>query len=179
MKKCENPLIEEITKSWKKRIFNLSDIRLPKEVIKACVWCLGPLKGAQRRWCGQDCVDAAMEWGNPQKSGLGTLLVRQNFKCNVCAFDYGTIVEEMFNKPKIPYGFSGLKETWRTKPSHWITNKLKDHMHANDLPHRIEVDHIIAISKGGTSLGLDNHQAICYTCHKAKTKQDLSGKRVK
>lgn len=178
MKKCENPLIEEITKTWKKRIYNLSDIKLPKEIIKACVWCLGPLKGAQRRWCGEECVESAQAWGNPQREqGLSILLIRQEFKCKMCQFDYGAIVEEMFKSPKIPYGFSQLKDNWRTKSSYWIAHRLKDHMHMNDLPHRLEVDHIVAISKGGTSLGLDNHQAICYTCHKTKTKQDLSGKR--
>ena len=42
-----------------------------------------------------------------------------------------------------------------------------------------EVDHIVPISKGGEALGLDNHQAICKTCHKAKTKIDNSGPRKK
>jgi 5-methylcytosine-specific restriction endonuclease McrA len=40
-----------------------------------------------------------------------------------------------------------------------------------------EIDHIHPISKGGAALGLDNHQAICYTCHKAKTSVDNSGPR--
>ena len=40
------------------------------------------------------------------------------------------------------------------------------------LQYKPEVDHIVAISKGGESLGNSNHQAICYTCHKTKTKQD-------
>lgn len=180
MKKCENPLIPEITKTYKKRIFNLSSIKLPEGLRKKCVWCLGELKGQQRRWCSNECVEAAQAWGNPQKEqGLGILLIRQEFKCNVCAFDWGAVVEEMYRKPKIPYGMAEVKDKWRTAFSYWLVGRLKDNMHINDPAHRIEVDHIMAISKGGQSLGLENHQAICYTCHKIKTKSDLSGKRKK
>lgn len=180
MKKCENPNIEIYTKSHTKRIFNLSSIKLPEGLKKQCVWCLGPLKGAQRRWCGEECVEAASAWGNPQKEfGLGVLLIRQNFKCNTCAFDWGAAIESLYQRPKSPYGIVQYKETWRTKFSYWVTHALKDHMHMSDPTRKPEVDHVLAISKGGQSLGLDNHQAICYTCHKIKTKSDLSGKRPK
>lgn len=36
-----------------------------------------------------------------------------------------------------------------------------------------EVDHIIPIALGGQSLGFDNHQVLCYDCHKTKTKKDI------
>ena len=180
MKKCENPLIPQITQTYKKRIFNLSSIKLPEGLKKKCVWCLGDLKGAQRRWCGEDCVNSASAWGNPQKEyGLGNLLIRQSFKCNICAFDWGAIIEEMYQKPKPRYGMAMSRENWRTEFSYWVTHALKEHMHMYDPSKKPEVDHILAISKGGQSLGLDNHQAICYTCHKVKTKSDLSGKRSK
>lgn len=178
MKKCENPLIPEITKTCKKRMFNLSSIKLPEGIKKKCVWCLGSLSGQQRRWCGEECVNAAQAWGYPQKEyGLGVLLIRQEFKCKICSFDWGTIIEEMYKRPKVPYGMVSHREKWRTVFSYWLTKALKDHMHSHDKPHRIEVDHILAISKGGQSLGLDNHQAICFDCHKAKTKIDNSGPR--
>lgn len=179
MKKCENPLIPELTKTYKKRIFNLSSIKLPEGLKKRCVWCLKDLTGTlARRWCGDECVTAAQAWGNPQKEqGLGYLLIKQNWKCNVCAFDWGAILESMFLEPKLPYGFKEYKTTWRTEFSYWVVTKIKDRMHSTDLPHRIEVDHILAISKGGQSLGLENHQAICFACHKVKTKVDLSGRR--
>ena len=180
MKKCENPLILEITKTYKKRIFNLSSIELPEGLKKKCVWCLEPLKGAQRRWCGKECVVAAQAWGNPQKEqGVGTLLIKQGWKCNICAFDWGAVIEMMFLEPKIPYGFKEHRDTWRTKFSYYVVKKLKYKMRSTDLPHRIEVDHIIPIYKGGLSLNIDNLQSICYSCHKVKTKVDNSGKRIK
>jgi 5-methylcytosine-specific restriction endonuclease McrA len=54
--------------------------------------------------------------------------------------------------------------------------RLKEHISSDRKP---EVDHIVPVSKGGATLGLDNHQAICYTCHKVKTKVDNSGPRKK
>lgn len=106
-------------------------------------------------------------------------MIRQGFKCNICAFDYGAIVEALFRLPKIPYGASEVKDTWRTTFSYWLMVRLKSDLQAYDKPHRLEVDHIVPIYKGGQSLGLENHQAICYTCHKTKTSKDLSGKRKK
>lgn len=180
MKKSENPNIEELTKTFKERAFNLSDIKLPEGLIKKCVWCLGPLKGQQRRWCGEVCLNSAMAWAYPQKEyGLGILLIRQSFKCNICAFDWGAAVEELYKRPRVPYGAADAKDNWRTVFSYWIVSHLKDYMHVHDQPHRIEVDHIVPIYKGGQALGLENHQAICFSCHKSKTKVDLSGKRNK
>lgn len=181
MERCKNPQIAEITTTYKKRVFNLSDIRLPQGVYKKCVWCLGPLKGAQRRWCGDDCLNEASAWGNPQKEyGLGVLLIRQNFKCNICAYDWGAIVEGIYaGEAKRPYGWVEAKDTWRFKFNFWLAKKLKYVMAKTDKDRRLEVDHILAISKGGQSVGLGNHQAICHLCHKEKTKVDNSGPRGK
>jgi len=180
MKKCENPLIPELVKTVKKRQVNLSSLKLPDGMKRRCVWCLSILKGQQRRWCGQECVDSAMAWAYPQKEyGLSVLLIRQEFKCNICKFDYGEVVEKMYAGPRMPYSWSEMKDKWRTTMSYAIVARLKDHLHIYDKPHRLEVDHILAISKGGQSVGLDNHQAICFQCHKEKTKKDLSGKRRK
>ena len=58
----------------------------------------------------------------------------------------------------------------------YFMNRFKLKVPAKENP---EVDHIVPIYKGGQSLGLDNHQCICYTCHKAKSKIDNSGPRKK
>jgi 5-methylcytosine-specific restriction endonuclease McrA len=36
-----------------------------------------------------------------------------------------------------------------------------------------EVDHIVPIALGGDTVGFDNHQILCYDCHKCKTKVDI------
>lgn len=181
MKKSENPAVEKITQTHTKRVYHLSSLKLPEGLKKKCVWCLGELVGLQRRWCSDaECVNSALAWANPQKEyGLGVLLLRQNFKCKHCDFDYGAIVESMYTGPKIPYGLKECKDTWRTTFSYWLVSKLKEYMHANLPERKPEVDHIVPIYKGGLSLSVDNLQCICYTCHKVKTKVDLSGKRQK
>jgi len=180
MKTCQNPLIPEITKTYKKRNYNLSDLDLPQGVYRKCVWCLGSLPSNRRRWCSDECVDTASAWANPQKEyGLGILLIRQNFKCNTCAFDWGSVIEELYRQPRMPYGLSEVKNIWREKFSYYISRKLKMVMADTDPDHRPEVDHILAISKGGQALGFDNHQVFCTLCHRSKTKIDNSGPRKK
>lgn len=182
MKKSENPLVDEITKTYTKRVYHLSSLKLPEGLKKCCVWCLKDLSGTlSRRWCGDaECVNSALAWSNPQKEyGLGVLLLRQNFKCNHCSFDYGAVVESFYAGPKIPYGLKEVKNTWRTTFSYWLVHKLKQHMHAHDPMHKPEVDHVVPIYKGGLSLNVDNLNCLCYACHKVKTKSDLSGKRKK
>lgn len=68
---------------------------------------------------------------------------------------------------------------YKTKFNWYVVKRLKSVLASNKETHplRPEVDHIIPIHKGGISLGLENHQAICYTCHKAKSKVDNSGPR--
>lgn len=91
-----------------------------------------------------------------------------------CKYNYKPEIELMMEKeyskypntPRIPLD----KLDW------WYLKRLKSRVPKDRKP---EVDHILAISKGGQSLGLDNHQVLCYLCHKTKTKSDLSGRRSK
>jgi 5-methylcytosine-specific restriction endonuclease McrA len=38
---------------------------------------------------------------------------------------------------------------------------------------RPEIDHIIPVALGGTTLGFENLQLLCNACHKTKTKEDM------
>ena len=38
---------------------------------------------------------------------------------------------------------------------------------------RLEVDHIVPESEGGSALDLANLQVLCHSCHKEKTRQEL------
>lgn len=173
----KNPKIEELTKSHRDRRINLSHLDpVLLDGIKCCRWCTTPLKGRKYAWCSTDCQTMAWTWANPQKEGgLHILLARQNFKCNVCQFDYMPYVQDtilyMNHKKKVIN-----PETIKEKINVRLMKILKYKTPSDRLP---EVDHVVPIYKGGQSLGLENHQGICFTCHKAKTKIDLSGKRVK
>lgn len=179
-KKANNPTIEERTKAETKRRVNLSSIKLPEGITKVCVWCMCELTGAQRRWCGTDCFIAADVWANPQQNeNVSILLIAQDFKCKTCEFDYSPLVEDLYKLPKTPYGMKEAKDTWKTKPNTRVAKKLKAVCHERYPDKRIEVDHILPISKGGLSLDPKNLQILCFTCHKAKSKIDNSGPRKK
>ena len=139
--------------------------------IKICAWCCkDKVKGL--KYCSSACSSSARAHFYPQKEeALNYLLIRQNFQCNDCKYDWTFLVTEW----TIRWGFS-------ESPDHMtgLYYSLMTYIKRKSLPEkRPEVDHIIPIHKGGASLGLDNHQVLCYECHKKKTKIDNSGKRSK
>lgn len=173
LKPTKNPQIEELTKSYKERRINLGDLTIEG---RKCVWCLGPLKGRQQKWCSSECTDSAFAWANPQKeAGLQLLLSRQNWKCALCQYDY---------RPALESALRSINRYHRTIDPTTVDTKFSFHLMrffkwSVPKAHRPEVDHIQPIYKGGQPLGFDNHQAICYPCHKGKTKVDNSGPRKK
>lgn len=174
-KKAANPVIEQLEKSQRDRRMNLSDLEgITVEGKKHCIWCLGPLKGRQYRWCSADCSNYAFAWANPQKEhGLNILLVRQEWKCNICSLSWLGLALELYNKAH-PRDASKGSPNFGKSYDYLLMKRLKRTVAAKWKP---EVDHIVPIYKGGQALGIDNHQAICYSCHKKKTGKDLSGKR--
>lgn len=171
-----NPTIEELTKSHRERQYPLGYLKSIKlaDGTKQCIWCLTTLSGQKRKWCSENCSNMAMAWGYPQSEfGLHVLLARQDFKCNACAYSY---------MPEIEKAVMYLNRNHKTiDPSKLYTDIrpilmkiLKQRVPRDRTP---EVDHVIPISKGGPSLGLDNHNCLCYLCHKTKTRIDNSGPR--
>ena len=175
-KRPGNPQLEEFAKSYTDRTCSLGaiDLVIREDGTKGCVWCGDPLKSKHHatRYCKDGlCPDSFMAWAYPQQEyGLNYLLIRQNFCCNICGYDWKPIIENVVGPRYRNFGI----EYYKTKPNPMLMKRLKRHCEKKFKP---EVDHIVPIYKGGTSIGLDNHQAICYTCHKAKTSKDLSGKR--
>jgi len=176
-KPSNNPKIDELTKSYTERRINLSNLNpITLEDGKGCAWCTKKLTGRQLKWCSGECSAFAWAWANPQKEGgLHILLVRQDFKCNSCQFDYMPYIEDSLkylNKSHKTVDPAKIRE----KISERLMKILKYKVPSDRLP---EVDHIVPIYKGGAALDLDNLNCLCYTCHKTKTSKDLSGKRKK
>jgi hypothetical protein len=174
-KPSKNPKILELQKSSTERSMALSSIPAPlgEDGKKGCVWCGDKLKSRHpnTRYCKNPlCSEMAWAWSYPQsENGLFFILQRQDWKCNGCQYDYRAFIQE--NVIGKSYG---TKFFDFTKPNSYAMKSLKVRIAPELKP---EVDHVVPIFKGGESLGLDNHQVICYTCHKAKTKKDVSGKR--
>lgn len=177
-KKSGNPIVEELTKSHRERRVNLSDLSVIKvDGLRKCVWCAEiTLRHGNQKYCSPACSSYAMAWANPQKEeGLFYLLVKQDFKCNVCQYDWAPLAQKIKNDTNRYIGTTA-DVPFKDKCDWSMMKRIKSKSPEGTQP---EVDHIVAISKGGTALGLDNHQALCYKCHKAKTKVDNSGPKKK
>lgn len=167
-----NPKILELAKSYRDRNFRLSDLKIiPVDGKRSCLWCLqGDFKHKNRKWCSNSCSESAFAFANPQNEyGLNFLLVRQNWQCAHCGYSWFQLAQELKARmdrrhKTIPLGegfdFSLMKLLKRNCP--------KDR--------KPEVDHRTPIFKLGAaiSVNFDNHQVLCYSCHKIKTKIDLS-----
>lgn len=177
-----NPKVEELIKSITDRtcpLDSIQPIRLEElnhrgKPRKFCAWCaVEEIFHGNRKYCSNDCSISAMACFYPQKEdALRFLLVRQDWKCALCQYDYKSIMQALLDKEKARYPFT--PDTPLENLQWYYLKRLKEKVENDRKP---EIDHVLAISKGGPSLGLDNHQAICYSCHKCKTKKDLSGKR--
>lgn len=174
-----NPKIAELSKSYKERSFNLANLKVIKistgehtKPERFCAWCATEkLTHGNQKYCSNNCSTSAMAWAYPQKEdSLGMLLIAQEWKCKLCQFDYLPIMQGIISREWHFY-----KGALNDLPWHYF-KRLKGACLKKNKP---EVDHIEPIYKGGQTIGLENHQAICYTCHKAKTSTDLSGKRAK
>jgi hypothetical protein len=173
-KPSNNPKVLELTKSCTSRHLNLDLIQplISPEGIKLCAWCLS-VKTKGPKYCGKDCAKSARAHFYPQnEESLNYLLIRQDFKCADCKYDWKPLIEQLlingrvYDKPK----------DYKTELSYWLMRRIKS---KSPKEYRPEVDHIIPIYKGGTPLGQENHQILCFSCHKAKSKVDNSGKRTK
>ena len=166
MKPSKNPWVIEFTKKSKDRECALNDIPFVQreDGTKGCIWCGEVLKSKHpsTRYCkDKECSESAYMWGYPQrKEAMFYLLKKQDYKCNDCGHDYKQYLD--------------FKDGTEFKVWHYrrIRKKIPKEF-------RPEVDHIIPIMSGGQSLGLDNHQVLCYSCHKKKTKVDIKGEKVK
>lgn len=182
----KNPKVLDLIKSHTGRSKDLSALRPIKleelnekgKPRRFCAWCTEvELFHGNQKYCSRQCSDSAMAVFYPQKEhALRFLLVRQDWKCNDCQFDYKPIMEEMMRQERARSSYAAEVNTPLDDLEWYYFKRLKGLTPYDRKP---EVDHVLAISKGGTALGLDNHQVLCYTCHKNKTKVDLSGKRIK
>jgi HNH endonuclease len=138
---------------------------------------------------------------NPQSFFF--LFKRQNNQCADCKFDYSSTLEalkkEKLNntKKRISRKIDLLKEMPLEearkfkKTIQGEIRKFNNHLLAQFLfdirtPKKIrkhhrklkdqrepEVDHLVPIGAGGSALGFENLQLLCFKCHKAKTAQDI------
>lgn len=182
-----NPRVLELTKSCKERTCNLDQIRPIKleelnskgKQRKLCAWCATEeIFHGNQKYCSNGCSRSAEAWAYPQKEeSLRFLLIRQDWKCIDCKFDYTPVMQACVDSDLARHSYDNhLASIPHADLPFYYFKRLKSKAPKDRKP---EIDHEIPIYKGGQSIGLENIRCLCYTCHKAKTKLDLSGKRDK
>lgn len=169
-----NPKAIELIKSCTSRHLSLDNIvpLITIEGLKLCAWCHSH-KTKGPKYCGKDCANSARAHFYPQKEeSLNYLLMRQNFQCADCQYDWKPLISRLLINGRV----YDKPNDYLVQVSYWLMRRIKQKCEEGRKP---EVDHILAISKGGPSIGSENFQVLCYLCHKNKTKKDLSGKRNK
>lgn len=167
----KNPKVTELSKSHRERSFALTDLIVVRDSAgkRHCVWCgEKELRHGNQKYCSSGCQNSALAWSYPQQEyGLNVLLFRQGWRCNLCGYDWMPLVDTVLAS-LAPY--DRAEKAPLDQFNFALIRRLKSRVPKERRP---EVDHIVPIFKGGQAIGLDNHQAICYTCHKTKTSKDL------
>lgn len=168
-----NPKAIALLKSSTSRSIPLDQIEpLILEGVKLCAWCHSQ-KTRGPKYCGKLCALSARSHFYPQKEeSLFFLLVRQNFQCLHCSYDWKPLIEQLLKNGRV----YDKPNDYKIHFSYWLIRRIKQNSLEDRKP---EIDHRQPIYKGGSPLGLENVDCLCYTCHKNKTKIDLGGKRPK
>lgn len=159
---------------------------------KTCAYpdCNNTLPKKKRKWCSDECSQLSF-WERNWEGLRLIVFIRDNYQCTHCnvALYKRQSNSLYFVKPNVVEGAPILKERANDDWSFALC-KLFDkygtaypeYYHRSwengryeDMPDSIqslEVDHIEPIFKGGNPLDINNMQALCPKCHKAKTKID-------
>lgn len=129
--------------------------------ITYCKWCAkNPVYG-QKQYCSEDCKFSMYVFAYPQTfPATRVLMERQNFKCSVCTFDYAPYIEDAINIVSKENIFD-----W-DEHSCIVLDMVNKSVPEERKP---EVDHIIQVSRGGDTFGLNNVDIKCASCHQSKT----------
>lgn len=170
--KLVNPgprILEQLELARDRRSFLLSDLKVPTEGI--CLWCnVGKLPTKRHKYCSKDCAHSAWTYCNPQNNEFkGYVLCElQQGACAICGLDHSEFIikrilenKEMAEE-RVADGFTG----WKNWSYLLVMNNTGD---------VLQVDHRLAIFKGGSGIGWDNIQVVCTSCHKKKTIEERRG----
>lgn len=150
------------------RSYPIQDIENPIFFgVKHCKWCAKMPVYGQKQYCSEDCKFSMYVFAYPQTFPATRILMeRQNFKCAICSYDYMVYIEkasEDFEK-----FFKDETLDWDIH-SHWILDRVNKEVPKERKP---EVDHIIQVSEGGETFGLNNVEIKCRSCHVSKTSEE-------
>ena len=128
-----------------------------------CKWCAQKPVYGQRQYCSEDCKFSMYVFTYPQTFPATRILMeRQNFKCATCSYDYMPFVETAIDiiTTTLESAFD-----W-DEHSYSVLERVKKTVPEERKP---EVDHVIQVSEGGDTFGLNNVEILCHNCHLYKS----------
>lgn len=188
---CGNPNIKELI-SVLSRSVRTSDHFKPhvKDGQKYCSWCwVKPFKHPRKLYCSDECRQSCNLFCYPQtEAGLHFLIISRGAKCEKCSYSWQEKIEaaraeritglKQYIDMVVTYSkkidtslpWKNIRDLESGKVTQCLISKAKFNIEGNRRP---EIDHIIPVALGGTTLGFENLQLLCCECHKTKTKQDM------
>jgi len=151
--------LEAIEKKPKVRSFPLSDLPVLRG---RCCWCnVSAVAPGRRRYCSEECVDAAVLFCHPQSPAakMYVLLQLQDCTCVGCGEIFDEKIRELIE---------------RRAPARNPEEKLSLGWLGYGTGDLWEVDHIIPIFRGGRGVCIENIQVLCVKCHRRKTARERS-----
>lgn len=178
---CGNPVVAKLISTVERGVSCNTFTPIVMGGVKYCAWCgKQALAPGRRKYCSDACRESCNLFCFPQTDeGLKFLLRRQECKCATCGYSWELELENARERCLLEV----YRRTWITEETR--RNRMEEIRQEpviefvaymkKVLPVRIrpEVDHIIPVALGGTTLGFENLQALCHTCHKKKTVIDV------
>lgn len=187
---CGNPIIKELIGTTDRYIRCGEFKPSIRDGVKYCSWChINPVPKNRRDYCSIECRESCNLFCAPQTdSGLAFLLATRGLSCPSCDYSW----EETFNEKRekrivhlsrsiaspSPYLSKSYYQELRNEVAFLLSGGISFGLVKSakwDFPKgkTIEIDHIIPVALGGTTLGFENLQAICSDCHSRKTRLDM------
>lgn len=158
-----------------------------------CWWCRGPVKSPRKSWCSDSCVDQYKELVFAREN----VIRRDKGICQNCKVDTKEIANTIEEIAPLITRRDSLQNSidWAQSRPYYDQNRLLEsrkrlvecnreiESYTKEYPrlfkqkkgffylvasHALEVDHVIPIEKGGSSV-VTNLETLCLPCHKDKT----------
>lgn len=139
---------------------------------KRCRWCGTEVPKGRRTWCSQECVD---EYLVRKSSADARRLVfrRDRGVCAECGLDCDKLRKEL-SRLRYGEGVKGNSGSYIAAR----TRKLELAEMGFDYWRKTlwDCDHVVPVSEGGGTCGLENLRTLCQPCHRKATAA-LAGRR--
>ena len=149
-----------------------------------CAWCGGPMpvdskhKGVKSTYCSQECA----ETGRLKRGGMyassqvrAQLFAREGGKCTKCGIDAGALFARICTLHPAERLNALCNANWKLPKTPRALERLLQNPNEGMF---WQADHIVAVSEGGGSCGLENLRTLCVPCHTDETEKLKSRLRL-